>query len=203
MYHAVLLPKDQRDLHQFVCTENGRGKVRDFRMTRLTFGVSASSFAANMAVKHTTILHAQSHPRASSAVHSSFYVDDWLTGAKSIPETIELQQELQEMFEKGGFLLRKWKSNESATLHHLPTELIDQCPSRDLPIDNEYTKVLGIECRTELDSLHLTPGTISSGPALTKGVLAPNIARMYDILGWYSPSIIKLKVLLQHLWLCK
>ena len=99
--------------------------------------------------------------------------------------------------------MRKWKSNEPATLRHLPTELIDQSPSRDLPIDNEYTKVLGVEWNTELDSLRLAAGTFSSGPALTKRVLASNIARMYDILGWYSPSIIKLKVLLQHLWLCK
>ena len=130
-------------------------------------------------------------------------MDDGLTGAKSIPEAIELQKELQEMFEKGGFLLRTWKSNEPVTLNHLPTELTDQRPSHDLPIDNEYTKVLGVEWNTEQDSLRLVTGTFSSGPALTKRVLASNIARIYDILGWYSPSIIKLKVLLQHLWLCK
>ena len=103
MYRAVLLPKDQRDLHRFVWRENGRGEVRDFRMTRLTFGVSASSFAANMAVKHNAILHAQSHPRAASAVHNSFYVDDGLTGAKSIPEAIELQKSFRKCLEKEDF----------------------------------------------------------------------------------------------------
>ena len=162
----------------------GMEKSKIFRMTRLTFGVSASSFAAIIAVKHNTLLHAQSHPRAASAVHNSFYVDDRHTGARSIPEAIELQKELQELFGRGGLLLRKWKSNEPATLRHIPTDLIDQCPSRDLPIDNEYTKVLGVEWNTDLDSLRLAGGTFSSGPALTKRVLASNITRIYDIHGW-------------------
>ena len=37
----------------------------------------------------------------------SFYVDDGLTGADSVPEAIELQRQLQDLFNKGGFLLRK------------------------------------------------------------------------------------------------
>ena len=81
-----------------------------------------------MAVKHNAILHVQSHPSAASAFYTSFYVDDRLPGARSIPEGIELHKELQKVFGRGGFLLRKWKSNEPATLCHLPTDLIDQCP---------------------------------------------------------------------------
>ena len=34
-------------------------------------------------------------------------------------------------------------------------------------------------------------------------MLASNIARVYDILGWYSPTIIKVKILLQQLWVAK
>ena len=90
MYHAVLLPF---------------GEVKDFRMMRLKFGVSASSFAANMALKHNAILDEQSHPQAASAIHNSFYVDDGFTGARSIPEAIKLQKELQEMLRRGAFLL--------------------------------------------------------------------------------------------------
>lgn len=39
----------------------------------------------------------------------SFYVDDGLTRADTLNEAIKLQGELQDLFEKGGFLLRKWK----------------------------------------------------------------------------------------------
>ena len=34
-------------------------------------------------------------------------------------------------------------------------------------------------------------------------MLTSNIARVYDELGWYSPTIIKIKILLQQLWVAK
>ena len=72
-------------------------------MTRVTFGVSASSFAANMAVKHNALDFAMEHPQAANVLKKSFYVDDGLTGADSVQEAIELQGELQDLFSKGGF----------------------------------------------------------------------------------------------------
>ena len=124
-------------------------------------------------------------------------------GANSVPEAISLQAELQELFEKAGFLLRKWRSNAPAALRHLPSHLVDKDSSRRLPVDSEFTKVLGVEWNTEQDSLRLAVGDFPSDRTLTKRTLASNIARVYDILGWYSPSVIKVKVLLQQLWTSK
>ena len=143
----VLLPESQlRDLHRFVWRRNEHDTLKDYRMTRLTFGVSASSFAVNMAVKQNAILYEKSHPRAALAIHESFYVDDGLTGASSVSEAVSLHRpELQELFEKAGFRLRKRKSNEPAALQHLPSHLVDQNSSQQLPVDSEFTKVLGVE----------------------------------------------------------
>ena len=49
MYQAVELVPTDRDLHHFVWRNNPQDVLLDYRMTRVTFGVSASSFAANMA----------------------------------------------------------------------------------------------------------------------------------------------------------
>lgn len=76
-------------------------------MTRVTFGVSASSFAANMAVKQNSIDFATEFPIAAKVVDTSFYVDDCLTSANSIEEAIDLYTQLHTLFSKGGFLLRK------------------------------------------------------------------------------------------------
>ena len=57
-------------------------------MTRLTFRVSASSIAANMALRQNAINHSKSHPLAAQAVLESFYVDDRLTGADSVRKAI-------------------------------------------------------------------------------------------------------------------
>ena len=51
MYRAIRLVESDRDLHRFVWRNHPDKPLRDYRMTRATFGVSASCFAANMAVK--------------------------------------------------------------------------------------------------------------------------------------------------------
>ena len=89
MYCAVLLPKEHRDLHRFLWR----------KITRLKFGVSASSFAVNMALK--------SHPQAYQAVIKDLYVDNGLTSADSEDEAIRLREQLQDLFNLGGFKLRK------------------------------------------------------------------------------------------------
>ena len=48
-------------------------------MTRVTFGVSDSSFIANMCVKQNTINHAANYLLALKAVNQFFYVDNGLT----------------------------------------------------------------------------------------------------------------------------
>ena len=74
-------------------------------MTRVTFSVSASSFAANMSMKQNALDFAAEYPQAATFVEDTFYVDDGLTGADSIQNAIKLQGQLQELFTKGGFLL--------------------------------------------------------------------------------------------------
>lgn len=116
MYRAVELDPSDRDLHRFVWRKDIKEPLRDYRMTRVTFGVSASSFAANMAVKQNALDYATEYPHAVKVVEDSFYVDDCLTGADSIPDAIALQAELHSLFSKGGFLLRKWNCSESDVL---------------------------------------------------------------------------------------
>ena len=42
MYRAIQLPVSDRDLHRFVWRSNPQEPINDFRMTRVTFGVSSS-----------------------------------------------------------------------------------------------------------------------------------------------------------------
>ena len=44
-------------------------------MTHVTFGVSASSFAANMAMQQNALDLAMEYPQAAKIVVESFYVD--------------------------------------------------------------------------------------------------------------------------------
>ena len=200
MYRAIELAPPDRDLHRFVWRRTPDEPLLDCRMTRVTFGVSASSFAANMAVKQNALDFAMEYPQAANVVKKSFYVDDGLTGADSVQEAIELQRELQDLFSKGGFLLRKWNSSNPSVLQHLSTDLKECKSMHMMPTSDDYTKTLGIEWNAAMDHFRLT---ISDPPPLTnitKRDLVSDIAKTFDILGWFSPSTIKVKILLQQLW---
>ena len=41
-------------------------------------------------------------------------------------EAVELQRQLQELFPRGGFLLRKWNSSDPVVLSHVAPELRDK-----------------------------------------------------------------------------
>ncbi len=45
----------------------------------------------------------------------SIYVDDCLTGADTVDEALQLQQELQALFDEARLLLRKWKERKELT----------------------------------------------------------------------------------------
>lgn len=94
MYRAVELIESDRDFHRFVWRKNPDEPLIDCRMTHVTFGVSASSFVANMSVKQNVADLSHQYPLAAAAVEQSFYVDDALTGADSVEGAIELQNQL-------------------------------------------------------------------------------------------------------------
>ena len=59
-------------------------------MTCVTFGVSASSFISNMAIKQNAYDHANEYSLAAKVVHESFYVDDSLTEGDTIEDAQKL-----------------------------------------------------------------------------------------------------------------
>lgn len=75
LYCTVKLTDEDKDLHRFVWRKDPDYHLLDYRMTRVTFDVSASSFAANMAIKQNALDFCKQYPLAAAAVNKSFYVD--------------------------------------------------------------------------------------------------------------------------------
>ena len=200
MYRAIELTEPDRDLHRFVWRKSPKEPLKDYRMTRVTFGISASAFAANMSVKQNAVDFALQYPLAVKAVNESFYVDDGLTGADTIEKAIELQKQLQDLFAKGQFTLRKWNSSNPVVLQHIPPDLRDSRLSCSISDPSEYAKALGIEWNVTMDHFRITVAELPPIENITKRMFVSDIAKTYDVLGWFSPTIIKMKILLQRLW---
>ena len=200
MYRAIRLSDADKDLHHFVWRRSISAALLDFRMTRVTFGVSSSSFIANMCIKQNALDFGMEHPNAAKVVSESFYVDDCLTGSDSPEGAVELHHELQALFDKGGFLLRKWNASEPSVLQHIDPDLRDARCAISISDPESYTKTLGIEWNSSNDHFRLTVADLPQVNGLTKRALVSDIAKTFDVLGWYSPTIIKAKILLQLLW---
>ena len=200
MYRAVELAANDKDYHRFLWRREPGGPLVDYRMDRLTFGVSASSFAANMSVRQNSTDFADDHPYAAAVVSKSLYVDDCLTGADTVEGAARLQVDLQDLFSKGRFTLRKWNSSHPAALERVPPELKESHFTQTIPDPPEYVKTLGIEWNSKKDVFRLTVSDFPSDQSPTKRLLASDVAKTFDILGWFAPSTIKAKILLQRLW---
>ena len=174
MYRAILLTPSDKDLHRFVWRDSPNSNLKDYRMTRVTFGVSASSFIANMCVKQNSIDLCEKFPNVAKEVERSFYVDDYLGGADSPERAISLQDEMQSLFQSGGFLLRKWNSNDPKVLDSIAPKLRDSRPTITLSDYTHYTKTLGIEWSPLDDHFR---ASIVELPAMIKRSLVSDVAK--------------------------
>ena len=85
-------------------------------------------------------------------------------------------------------------------LASIPEDLINPKMTQEIKIQNEYTKVLGVEWNADSDCFRPMISLPEEETPLTKRVLVSNIARLFDVMGWCSPTIILMKILLQRLW---
>ena len=201
MYREILLNKDDRQLHRFLWRPDPTHELKDYCMNRVTFGVASSPYLAVRTLQQTAVDHGSDTPQASWHVNHSFYVDDLLGGAETIEQAIELYNNLRSMLSKGGFNLRKWRSNSKQMLAHIPSELQETVPTQDL-VDRHsasYPKALGVAWDSITDTMATHIELPTNFTSSKRGIVS-DVARTFDVLGWLSPAILPMKVLFQKLW---
>ena len=201
MYREVQLSAPDKDLHRFVWRRNTASPIQDFRMTRVTFGVSASPFLAVRTLQRTADDHGEDYPEATRHIKSSFYVDDFLGGAANPQEAIKLFSQIREVLQKGGFHLMKWRSTSQEVLNAIPPDLLETNPVKISTSANKKTqsKALGLQWDSQLDVM--SPSiSISDSYTTTKRGLVSDVSRTYDVLGWIAPTILTMKIMFQQLW---
>ena len=200
MYREVELAEEDRDLHRFLWREKIGDPVLDYRMTRVTFGINSSPWLAIRTLNQIAADHGSEDPEVQHHIRESFYVDDFLGGADSISEARELPGRIRAVLSEGGMNLCKWRSSHPEALQDLPPRLIETSKVKSVDKDkNVLSKTLGTEWDTEEDTMFpdLTlPATYST----TKRGLMSDISRLFDVLGWVSPTTLLMKINYQELW---
>ena len=89
MFRVVGLQEGERDYHMFLHLDQA-GDLQDWRMTRLTFGVTSSPYLATQVLHQVASDYRNDFPKAARIIESTFYVDDCLIGADILEEAAEV-----------------------------------------------------------------------------------------------------------------
>ena len=201
MYREIKLCPADKDLHRFVWRDDPASPLKDYRMTRVTFGVSASPFLAVRTLHQTAVDHGGDYPEAAQHIQSSFYVDNFLGGANNPKEAIQLFHQIRAVLKKGGFDLRKWRTSSAEVLAHIPNDLQEHDPIKTSTATHSTThsKALGLHWDSARDVMSpaISSATLTSP---TKRGLVSAIFKTYDVLGWMAPTTLQMKILIQGLW---
>ena len=201
MYREVSLSATDKDLHRFLWRAHPDDAITDYRMTRVTFGVSASPYLAVRTLQQTAKDHGEDHPVAAAHVSTSFYVDDLLAGADTPEEAITLHKDLRNILLKGGFNLCKWRSSSDVVLSCIPTHLQETIPVKEMTESHtpSHPKALGLEWDSRLDLMAPAIRPPEHYTTTKRGVVS-DVSKTFDILGWISPAVLTMKLLYQQLW---
>lgn len=107
MYRKIPVHEKDRVYRKILWRENANEPLNTFLLDTVTYGTKPAAFLATRVLKQLSIDEAEAYPTASLIWAKGFYIDDLLTGAKTVLEAKQLRDDLIELTEKGGLNLRQ------------------------------------------------------------------------------------------------
>ncbi|UYV72076.1 hypothetical protein LAZ67_9001737 [Cordylochernes scorpioides] len=183
-YYMPHHPEDA-DYQRILWRPSPEEPVVDYRLLTVTYGTTSAPFLAMRTLQQLAEDEGQNYPEASRVTLNDFYVDDLLTGAQTIAETKELIDQLKDLMKKGGFHLRKWNSN----CHEIVSHVEEMNEERKINLEKgAISKILGIVWDHVQDTFRVN--ITLPEEVVTKRHLLSNIARIFDPLGFLSPTTV-------------
>ena len=191
-----LQAKDQ-DVTRFIWLKdptntNLDNNLQIYSFCRVPFEVISSPFLLGATISY--------HLRSSDNllvkhIHRDIYVDNLITGVDTIDKGKSLYTAAKDLFECASMNLREWASNLKKF-----TEFI---PESDRATRLKQ-KVLGVNWSLLDDTLSVPASSNSEAkPVLTKREILQHISSVFDPLGYFTPVILKAKLLMKKLWINK
>ncbi|XP_044583145.1 uncharacterized protein LOC123264093 [Cotesia glomerata] len=173
MYRQIRVHPNHHKFQRIFHYHNDR--ISTFDLQRVTFGVSAAPFLATRTVNQLADDERHNFPNASIVLKRDLYVDNLLTGTNSLPEILQLRDEIIQL-----------------------TFDLD-CAINDDPI----SKTLGIVWNSLTDEFIYTDNSLGSLKKMTKRTILSDIAKIFDPLGILGPVVLAAKAMVQACWKAK
>ena len=135
------------------------------------------------------------------------YMDDLLTGAETEVKAIQMFEEACGIMKKASMDLVKWNTNSEKLMDICRKENIASPIAQKIIDDDSLeecsSKLLGIHWNAVTDTFQFRGEELIKRTAesrATKRSILKIAPRLYDPMGWITPYVVRVKLLLQSLW---
>ena len=229
----VGIRETDRDMLRFLWLKDPNdpnSEIAHFRFTRLVFGLRPSPAILASTIRHQldALVSEEFKPEFIEALKNSLYVGDLVTGEENEAKTMDLYMKSNSVMQRGGFNLRKWKTNSKvvqdainradncvnpAVVSEVKKIVTEEDESyakttngpllaADKASDNAIVKVLGSLWNTATDQFVFDLVDLDEQAKklpTTKRSLLKISAKIFDPIGLLSPFTIQWKILFQEL----
>ncbi|KAK2578329.1 hypothetical protein KPH14_012630 [Odynerus spinipes] len=197
MFRQIMIREEDRDLQRILWRSDQTKPIKSYRLNTVTYGTAPAPYLAIRCLRQLAKEN-MDFPEASRVLREDFYMDDVLTGAKTVEAAMALQQQLSELLQRGQFQLRKWRSNEPRVLENLSNETeVDSL----MKIDKDGAlKTLGLLWNAKSDTMQYRVEIEEKEAKITKRLVLSKISQVFDPLGLLGPVIINGKWIMQQMW---
>ena len=216
MYNSVFLEEQEVHLHRFLWIDESTQEIETYAILRVNIGDRPAACLAMLATRLTAQFPEFSSMTAPvDTIINSMYVDDILDSCYSPEEVKELQSNVEQILQRGGFKIKIWltsgvKPQEKAATITLANALKG----------NEFTD-LGLGYHVEQDLLYVRSSVnfsrklqkMHTGPDLSEAEIEPNLPLVltkrivlsqlmgiFDPCGLTSPFKMKGAILFRKTW---
>ena len=196
MYHRVLIPKEDQDVHRFLWRNLETDREPDvYVKTVLTFGDKPAPAMAQTALRKTAEEAAETHPEAAKTLLGNSYVDDICDSVSTVERAQKLMKDIDEVLASGGFKVKGWTSSKAMKLlkHEMAEKVLGLVWNH---VKDVFTFKVNVEPLSPAHTLELK----SSESRTNKRKILSQIARIFDPLGFAAAFTVKAKIGMQRLW---
>ena len=170
------------DVSKSIDTNGTHGDLKEYRWSRLPFGLTSSPFLLQAVVRHH--LDQFKNTDIGKLISENIYVDDLVLSVPDEETAKQIKDQAVDIFKRCSMNLRKWTSNKES-LNEKVTESTE-------------TKVLGLCYEPSSDTIKIAcPSFVNECP--TKRQVLQMIASIYDPLGIIAPVVTSMKLFFQKI----
>lgn len=185
--------------YQRILWRDSNNQVIEYELSTVTYGTACAPFVAIRTLHQLASDEKLNFPNASERVIKDMYVDDFISGCDTIEDAQILQDDVVQLFQRGGFNIRKWASNSQRVLDNIPEPNRENVTSLNICRES-VLKTLGLYWHTKEDEFHVVVKLDKNPEKSSMRTLLSDVSKLFDPLGMLAPVIVTAKILFQSLW---